>query len=362
MRPLVIGVDARELLGARTGVGRFLGELMHRWTLRPDREARFFRLYTPEPLAMTVPPLAAEVRVIPGGRGTWWEQTTLNARLRRDAPDVFFAPAYTAPIGVAAPMAVAIHDVSFSRHPEWFRRREGMRRRWLTRHAARRAKVIFAGSEFSKGEIVDLYGVAPERIRVLRYGVTGREVFPEVHREPLVLYTGSIFNRRRLPDLLAAFARVVTHVPQARLVIVGDNRTWPPQDLGSIARGLGVGGRVSLLRYVSDDELGSLYARASVFAFLSEYEGFGLTPLEALMHGVPIVVLDTPIAREIYGDVGAFVPKGDIDAAASAIVRLLTTPAARAGQLERAAALLAQYSWDATADQVLRELEGIAQP
>ena len=61
-----------------------------------------------------------------------------------------------------------------------------------------------------------------------------------------------------------------------------------------------------------------LYARASVFAFLSEYEGFGLTPLEALAAGVPPVVLDTPVAREVYGDAAVFVRRGDICAAAAA--------------------------------------------
>ena len=86
-------------------------------------------------------------------------------------------------------------------------------------------------------------------------------------------------------------------VADARLAIVGDDRTWPPVDLRAVAAAHAVADRVRFANYVSDQELAELYGTASVFAFLSEYEGFGLTPLEALSAGVPVVVLDTPVAR-----------------------------------------------------------------
>ena len=360
MKPLVIGVDARELLGDTTGVGRYLGELMRRWTARADASTRHFVLYAPEPLAVPFTGQTTTVRVLPGGRGTWWEQTQLAAAVRRDPPDVFFAPAYTAPAWLPRPFAVTIHDVSFSRHPEWFRFREGTRRRLLTRRAARRADVVFTVSRFSRDEIHALYGVPKERILVVPNGVTHQRSARPQTRETLVLYTGSIFNRRRLPDLVAAFARTVRTVPDARLTIVGDNRTFPYQDIAAAATSHGVSSRVTLVQYLSGEPLAELYGRASVFVFLSEYEGFGLTPLEALSAGTPIVVLDTPVAREIYGDAAEFVPPGDIEATATAISRLLTDRHAAVSQLLRAASVLARYSWDAAADTILPELEGMA--
>jgi glycosyltransferase involved in cell wall biosynthesis len=360
VRPLVIGIDARELLGARTGVGRYLGELLVRWTARQDAMARHFLLYAPNPLELALPGGSVDVRVVPGTPGTWWEQTRLSAAVRRDAPDVFFAPAYTAPVSLSAPLAVTIHDVSFSRHPEWFRPREGMRRRWLTRHAARRAGVVLTDSQFSAGEIRELYGIPSAHLKVIPVGVTSRAPRTAVAREPIVLFAGSLFNRRNLPDLLAAFARVVRVVPAARLVIIGDDRTWPPQPLASIAASHGIQSSVTFLRYVSDDELASWYARASAFAFLSSYEGFGLTPLEALSAGVPIVVADTPVAREVYGDAAAFVPLHDITATAAALIQLLTDRAGASAQLGRAAAILARYSWDTAADRTLDAIEQVA--
>ena len=175
----------------------------------------------------------------------------------------------------------------------------------------------------------------------------------------MVLFVGSLFNRRRLPDLIAAFARVSRSVPGARLAIVGADRTWPRQDLAAIAAAHGVATQVDVREYVDQGELSGLYARASVFAFLSEYEGFGLTPLEALASGVPIVVLDTPVAREVYGPAAAYVGH-DIESAAAAIARFLVSPDAATEQLSHAAGVLARYSWDRAADATLQHLDKIA--
>lgn len=359
---LRVGVDARELLGDRTGVGRYLGELLRRWTVRSDAAMRRFVLYAPEPLPLPLPAAAVEYRIGGKGRGTWWEQTWLRRAVLRDRPDVFFAPAYTAPLGTDVPIVVTIHDIAFAAHPEWFRIREGLRRRWLTEHAARNAALVLTVSAFSRQEIERHFNIAGSRIRVIHEGLTPRSVAAgaESNREPLVLYVGSIFNRRRLPDLIGAFARATRDIPHARLAIVGDDRSWPRLNLPAVAHAHDVERKVDIRRYVDDDELARLYGVASVFGFLSEYEGFGITPLEALAAGVPSVVLDTPVAREIYGDAAVYVPSDDQHATAEAIRRLLTGAADRAAVLAHGPAVLRRYSWDTAADATLAAIEEIA--
>jgi glycosyltransferase involved in cell wall biosynthesis len=358
---LRIGIDAREVLGDTTGVGRYLGELIRRWATRPDAASRHLLLYAPEPLSLALPAEAVTARIVTGGRGTWWEQTALRRAVQADRPDVFFAPAYTAPLGIGMPVAVTIHDISFVAHPEWFRPREGVRRRWLTRRAAENASVIFTDSDFSRREIESYFRVESSKIKVIPPGVTPRRGAAGLRsRLPLVLFVGSLFNRRRLPDLIAAFARVARDLPDARLAIVGDDRTWPPQDLRGIADAHGLGTRVDFRNYVPDDELARLYGAASVFAFLSEYEGFGLTPLEALAADVPVVVLDTPVAREVYGDAATYVRADDVTGTAAALRRLLTSPGAGATQLAHAANILARYSWEAAASRTLEHIERMA--
>jgi glycosyltransferase involved in cell wall biosynthesis len=371
-----IGIDARELFGRPTGVGRYLAQLLGAWAELPEARRHSFVLYDPlGPVAgvMSSPShaLAIARRPVPGGSGTWWEQARLPLALRRDRLDVLFAPAYTAPLLAGVPVALTIHDLSFVAHPEWFAWRERTRRRWLTTASARAAACVLTDSAFSKSEIVRLLKVTPDRVRVIPLAANPAHL-PGADpaaapgdsrpgdREPLVLYVGSIFSRRRLRDLIKAFATVARSHPELRLEIVGDNRSHPHEDLPEIAAGAGVGDRVTIRAYVPDATLADLYSRAAVFAFLSEYEGFGLTPLEALANGVPPLVLDTAVAREVYGDAALYVPLDDLEATADAMRRLLFDAQARASILGRAPAVLGRYSWQRTARETLAALESVA--
>jgi alpha-1,3-rhamnosyl/mannosyltransferase len=110
--------------------------------------------------------------------------------------------------------------------------------------------------------------------------------------------------------------------------------------------------------YVTDAELRDLYAQARAFAFLSEYEGLGLTPLEALAAGVPPVLLDTPVARESCGDAAVYVPVRDAPATTRALEAVLFDEATRSRMLAATPAVLAKYSWPRAAQETLAVLEG----
>ena len=358
-----IGIDGRELLHKRTGVGRVLAELSREWLTSDRAHEHEFLFYTPEAgtdLSVLGPPFADcsnrrfRHRPVPGQPGTWWEQVTLCTAAAGDTLDLFFAPAYSAPLRLAVPTVVTMHDVSFVAHPEWFGWREGLRRRWLAERTMARADAIISVSAFTRAEILRFYDVHPERVRVVLSGITQR-VMPSTEGEspPAVLFVGSIFNRRHLPTLIQAFARVRQTLPAARLTVVGDDRTWPKQDLASLVRQARLEDGISLRSYVSESELSELYRRATVFVFLSEYEGFGLTPLEAMSAGVPVVVADPPVARELYGDAALFVPVADTTATAAAIRTLLADQSLRDRQRQRAAALLPAFTWTRAADETL---------
>ena len=362
-----IGIDGRELLGHRTGVGRYLTEVCREWQDAPGASGHEFVVYSPAPdTALAEVGLRFDGggrfrhRGVPGGNGTRWEQLRLPGVANRDHLDAFFAPGYSAPIRLSVPCVVTMHDVSFLAHPEWFSWREGMRRRWLARQAAARTDAIITGSRFSRDEIERTLDVRRERIHVVPYGIrpAGAPSGPPP-TEPLVLYVGSIFNRRHLPTLIRAFARVRRDTPDAMLMVVGDNRTHPPVDLEAMAVAAGVAAHVTFRAYVTDDELQALYHRARVFAFLSEYEGFGLTPLEALAAGVPVVVADTPVAREVYDGAARLVPVGDVTATADAIRSLLSSHDLRTRLLEHATPRLASLTWSRTAGATLAVLERV---
>lgn len=359
-----IGVDARELCGKPTGVGRYLTGLLTEWAAGERARRHEFVLYAHEPLGVTLDARRFALRLVGGNGGTRWEQQQLPAAVARDHLDVFFAPGYTAPIFARIPLVVAMHDVSFAAHPEWFSAREGLRRRVITRRLASHASAITTLSEFSKRELVELLRAPEGRIHVIRPGIsTPGQLSPgdtAASADLRVLYVGSIFNRRHVPDLIRAFGQLTRQHHDVCLDLVGDNRSYPHEDIAAAIAHQRAGRQIQWHRYVPDAELARLYESARAFAFLSEYEGLGLTPLEALSYGVPSVLLDTPIARESCGAAALYVRKGDVAAIAAALTTLLFDVQARQEMLTAAPDVLARYNWPQAARETLAVIESAA--
>jgi len=338
-----IAIDARELQGHATGVGTYLSGILNEWATLPTAAEHEVILCKPESTG-----------------DTWWEQRMLPRLVRDAKADVLFAPGYTAPLFSGVPTVVAIHDVSFAAHPEWFGWREGLRRRTLTRLSAERAARVLTISEFSRREIVTHLGIPADKIEVIYLAAKPRRRSPTASdggsarpRDNSILFVGSLFNRRHIPELIEGFSRLVRTIPDARLDIVGDNRTIPYIDIDALVAACGARDRVALRSYLPEPDLAALYGRARAFVFLSEYEGFGLTPLEALSAGVPIVVLDTPVAREIYGGAARYVERAEPALIEEALAQVLTDESERTRILTAGRDTLARYSWRRCAERVL---------
>ena len=176
-----------------------------------------------------------------------------------------------------------------------------------------------------------------------------------------VLYVGSIFNRRHVVDLIRAFAPIARSRADVSLDIVGDNRSYPRVDLRAAIATEGMADRIRWHEYASDEQLRDFYASARAFAFLSEYEGLGLTPLEALAAGVPPVLRDTAVARESCGDAAIYVSgESGIAGITRALESALIDEAVRSRILAAAPAQLARYSWPRAAAETLAVLEKAA--
>jgi len=188
-----IGIDARELCGKPTGVGRHLAGLLGAWQDSPRAQRHTFVLFTaeasgkgkrsPAPFSNDADEKGAgllfpsgkhlpEPFLVPGAGGTWWEQTELARAANAAQLDVFFAPGYTAPLRLTMPSVVLVHDLSFASHPEWFRMREGLRRRLLTKWAGARAKLILTVSQAARQEILDTYHLPQHRVRCVYPGIS----------------------------------------------------------------------------------------------------------------------------------------------------------------------------------------------
>ena len=358
---LTIGIDGRELAGHPTGVGRYVAGVLQAWADEGFPHHIHLILHAAPPEWLTRLPLHLTVELHPTAvAGTWWEQTTLPAAAKRAGVDVLLAPAYTAPLRAHCPTVLIVHDVSFFAQPGGFRWREGLRRRWVTRASARRAAAVLTDSAFSADEITRWLGVPRREVIVAPQGApTWRGGPAAAERAPLVLSVGTLFTRRHIPELLEAFARVAAQIPGARLALVGGNQTHPRIDPMAIAGRLGIADRVEWQTYVSDEALDTLYRTARAFVFLSDYEGFGMTPMEAAARGVPSVMLDTAVAREVYADGAVRVPL-EVETITHALTTLLTDEAAHARVSAAARERLAVYTWSHTARVVRDALEAAA--
>ena len=148
-----------------------------------------------------------------------------------------------------------------------------------------------------------LLGVPAARVQVIYSGPSALATAPDDcgAARRLILYVGSVLARRHVPELVDGFARLVRRRPEVHLAIVGDPRGVPSVDVGAHVRAAGLQQHVTVRGYVTDAELAALYGQAAAFAFLL-LRGVWLTPLDAIAAGIPTMVLDTPVAREIYGD------------------------------------------------------------
>lgn len=368
-RPLRIGVDARELQGRPTGVGRYLRNLLRGFTR--DHGDTVVAYVSGEPPADRVldHPLV-QVRALPRMRpGLAWQQLRLPRAARADRLDVFFAPAYTCPWFLDLPCVTTVHDLSFFALPEDFGWSDGLRRRLSVAASVGVSARVIAVSDFTRREIEARFPAAATRVVSIGHGADDDLPDPPLRadararlgvRGPLILTVGTVFGRRRLPVLLRAIARLRSRFAGLRLEVVGDVRAHPPFDGPALARRLGLGDSVRFSGFVDEAGLADRYAAADAAVFLSAYEGFGLPALEAMARGVPVVVSDRPALNEIFGDAALQAPLEDEHAIADAIGRLLDDEAVRRHFIHRGRNVAARHSWTLAARQTRDVLQAAA--
>ena len=303
-------------------------------------------------------------------RGLRWQEGRLPAAARRDALDVFFAPAYSCPLSLAVPRVTTVHDMSFFSIPDDFGLGDGMRRRALVAASIRVSRRVLAVSDFTRREIVARFPAAAPRIVVTPHGAD-HDLAAAPSREearqrlglrgPMVLTVGTILNRRCLPVLFHAAARLRRSWPDLTLEVVGENRTHPHLDLVSLARRAGLDGGARVSGFVGEAALADRYAAADVAVFLSEYEGFGLPALEAMARGVPVVTSTTPALGEVFGEAALLVDPRDAPAVTHAVDRVLRDGGLRADLVARGRALAARHSWAACARLTRDALQAAAE-
>lgn len=262
------------------------------------------------------------------------------------------------------PCACTIHDLLIETHPQFFPRGFVAMSRATYRSAAHKAARLFAVSEFTKAEIVRLYGIDPARIGVTCNGVDaarfhpgadGAEQVRALGLEPghYLLTVGRLEPRKNQARLVEAYARLPASAPP--LVIVGQRDFHYGGVFEAIERH-GLGQRVRLFDRLGDDALPAVMRHATAFAYPAFAEGFGMPVAEAMASGVPVLTSNTTSLPEVAGDGALLVEPDSVEQIAAALGRLLDDARLRQQLVERGLRHVARFTWARSAEALLAGL------
>jgi len=224
------------------------------------------------------------------------------------------------------------------------------------KRAAENSDLIVAVSEFTANEVTRLLGFDRSRIRVIPHGVRVATYTAPHKREKIVLFVGALQARKNIARLVEAFESAPA---DWQLILAGATTGYGSDAILDRVRASRSRERISMPGHVTPAELQALYSRASIFAFPSLGEGFGIPVLEAMSRGVPVIASTRPSLAEIAGGAALLVDPHRTEELEFALRRLMSDPALRQEYAERGYNRAKVYSWERTVKEtydVYREL------
>jgi glycosyltransferase involved in cell wall biosynthesis len=338
---LRIALDATYSLGAElSGVGVYSRELLNGLAASGFAEGWDWFYRSPRYWRALLKAVPANVRVrrLSGGKGD--RSSPLFHGLNQRLPELRFRR-----------QIVTFHDLfvlSGNYSTPEFRERFAAQ----ARDAAAAADLIIAVSGFTASQVEHYLKVPASRIRVIHHGVVARRM-PDLPREKIILCVGAIQRRKNQVALVRAFRAAP---PDWTLVLAGSQGYEAEAVLQEVADSP-VATRIQLTGYRSDDEMGKWYARASIFAFPSLDEGFGMPALEAMAAGIPVIAGNRSSLPEICEGAATFVDPADDEDLAQAI-KLLTHDENLRGEMAAAGKLhAAKFRWEDAVQRTISAYE-----
>jgi glycosyltransferase involved in cell wall biosynthesis len=366
-----LAINGIRLMGKRHGVGRYIEYLLRHWA---NMEHPFgqIRLYTPRELEEPIElPKFVEHKILQTSHSNaYWEQVILP-RFHRQT-DLLFCPSYVVPLAIRG-RTVVTHLGSYEAIPSAFPWYERLKAKLIYQLSAKKADIVITVSESSKLDIIQHYGISPEKIKVIPLGVA--PTFRPLHDSdivqltrkkyfggdrPYILFVGKLAKRRNIPELMAAFARIKEkqRIPHG-LLLIGQNSVG--YNIPQLAKELGIEDSVIHQEFANHEELINIYNAAELFVYPSSYEGFGIPVLEAMACGVPAITLKNSAFLEFANGAAYLAKDGSVDELDRGIQKVLLSKELQT-QMSQAGIHRAQhFGWKAIAEKTMGVLAEVAQ-
>jgi glycosyltransferase involved in cell wall biosynthesis len=358
-----IGIECESIEDRSWGVAKTVSKLLQELSQRKELQNEFkfflyFKSKIPDHAYLDSPVFEKKLvgtSFLPTSFSLYY-YLLLPIRLWLDQLDLVFFPNYMLPlIFHGKSLVLTTDDIYYEmrgRLPFRYRMAYKIFGNW----AVKKATGLMAISNSSKNEIVRLFKVKPERVFVNYLATDAPKKASENNYGKYILFVAQAFERRHLKETMLSFRTIAKEHPGIKLVIIGPDKYNPPildSLRKEISDDLGVGHVVHKNR-VSESELVNLYAHAKLLVYVSSREAFGLPPMEALSYGLPSVLADKPVSRELFGDNAFFVKKlFDVEAMTVALNDALYNTN-KIVQIKNASSdIVSKFTWKSHTDRFL---------
>ncbi len=291
-----------------------------------------------------------------------WEQAVLPLALKKAKIDLLHALAFAAPLAAPVPFITTIYDLSFIRYPEAFRPHNRWYLRTFTKHSARRAKAIIAISESTRQDVIQAFGVSPEKVHTVYCGVdsdfkplppTAIAAFKAKKGLPekFILRLGTIEPRKNVEGLIKAYALWRKQDKNAPKLFIAGGKGWYYQRVFQLVEELGLNEHIVFPGYLPQEDLPLWYNASDLFVYPSHFEGFGLPVLEAMACGTPVITSNVSSLPEVAGEAGILVSPTDTKALSQAMQTIFHNAELTRQMQEKGLAQAAKFNWRKTAAQ-----------
>ncbi|MBN2571057.1 MAG: glycosyltransferase [Ignavibacteriales bacterium] len=370
-KSMKIGIDFRELVkGKTTGIGRFLLNFLDYATQADDDN--IYYLYGNQFTDFRLVNDRTTIRIIHERNTLYWDQVKLPKEIRKDSIDIFFSPYDKLPVSLKIPKVLTIHDLLFV-----FLDNVGYRKRFLynklylayRRQMAYSANRIVTVSEYSKNDILKLWGLPEGTISVIHNGISSRFRKIEIKTEdrqlflnrfsivkPFILYVGNFMPHKNVLSLIHAYSQLpANYINDYQLVLCGKKDKHANQLQSQIEK-INLQNHAIFTNNVDDDELLKLFNLADLFIFPSFYEGFGLPPLEAMACGTPVISSNSSSLPEVLGNAPLYINPDDSQKISDRITEVLNSKSLQNDLIRKGFKQAKQFQLQDTSRQLLNAI------